>query len=785
MLVSANAGRWIEIDLVLSQANGLSTEDLQLLKTIALLNLIDASGALRASPSLLLFALDSPSNNNDVAHKTLLDRLDKLTERGFLVYRQFSDEYRIWQGTDVDLATRISEIRERCDDHAVAKMLSTHLPAAVVAGRHSQRTGMLRYFITTVTDPATEVVNGPAVDDPADGIMIFHFGTEDDVPRVRSSVPAVVGITEKASNVIEVGRQLLSLKELLSADVLDAVARSEIGERAGQTESELAAAMAGAFSPAQTATRWFLLDGTGTENAGQRAVAGNLPLVERSLAGVVSAACEIAYPHTPHIRNEMLGRYQLTSQGAKARRELLTAMLTRSAGARLGIEGYGPERAMYEGVLAYLGLHGPKADDHITDVPLTGWGYTEPADTDTLAPAWRALRAYLAQSNGEHPVDALVRLLMAPPYGVKAGVIPVIIWAAMILSADDMAIFEDGTYQPTLTPELIERLIKAPARYSVKYVPVNEGQRHLVLEKLATELGIDTSTGRPTSYRNPALLVITRQLLDHVRGLTNYATRTRRISDSAISVRQALAAARDPDDLLFTALPEALGLDAIHAVDAPDETSAVRYANGLTGALAEIGEVDAKLRAEVVEILSRELQLPRELPSLRRSLAERSVGFANAVVEPDLRGFIGLALNDSLADEDWLDPVAVRIARAGLASWTDEHPRLFANNARKIGNAFDRLSHLYRAGVDESGATKTSVQLLTLMRHDGNEARVLVQAPKAVRDAASSLAVKVIEEAESELGPGGGRVLAAALATALADRPTADEDPSSEANPYG
>ena len=56
-------------------------------------------------------------------------------------------------------------------------------------------------------------------------------------------------------------------------------------------------------------------------------------LTARSLAGIVSAACDIAYPHTPHIRNEMLGRHQLTSQGAKARRELITAMLTRPSSA--------------------------------------------------------------------------------------------------------------------------------------------------------------------------------------------------------------------------------------------------------------------------------------------------------------------------------------------------------------------------------------------------------------------------------------------------------------------
>ena len=49
--------------------------------------------------------------------------------------------------------------------------------------------------------------------------------------------------------------------------------------------------------------------------------------------------------HAPVIRNEMVARRDLTSQGARARRELLTAMVQSSEKERCGIEGYGPERA--------------------------------------------------------------------------------------------------------------------------------------------------------------------------------------------------------------------------------------------------------------------------------------------------------------------------------------------------------------------------------------------------------------------------------------------------------
>jgi hypothetical protein len=766
MLASAAAGRWIEIDLILSQAHGLDDEDLQILKTVAILNLIDAGGALRASPAMVVFALSDPADKDDAGPKALLRRLDGLAERGFLVYREFSDEYRIWQGTDVDLRARISEARERLDDRAVVKMLSAHVPGAVVAGRHSQRTGMLRHFITTTTDGTTRVIPGPSVEDPADGVLIFHFGDEHDIPAIESPLPAVVGTTSTAAAVLIAGRELLALNELLSSGSLDSVARKEVTERAGQAQATLAATMAGAFSPSQPTTRWCLLKAS---ESGMRDPGSDLsPLDGRSLAAIVSAACDIAYPDTPHIRNEMLGRHQLTSQGAKARRELLAAMLAGPSEPSLGITGYGPERALHEGVLAYLGLHGPTANGSISDGP-GRYDFTEPSEASSVAPAWRALRSALTGAVSEWPVDAAFRLLMAPPYGIKAGVVPVIFVAALILGRDDFAIFEEGTYQPGLSPDLIERLLKAPGRYSVKYVPASIGQRRLVLERLVAEFGV-SAPGRAAAAgdRNPALLAVTRSLLSHIRGISGYAVRTRRLSSQASSVREALSTARDPDNLLFTTLPTALGLKPIPARGpGRDESAAAEFAEKLKAAIREIAGADAALRAEVTAVMAREFEVPGDLPSLRRALLVKAAGFADAVLEPELRGFLTLALNESLPDDDWLDPVAVRITRVGLANWTDDDLKAFTSGCRQLARSLDRISHLYQASTATTSHADEDIRLITITSGSGREDRLLLHLPSQVRRTAASMAAEAIGDAERHLGPGGGRALLAALAEAL------------------
>ena len=80
----------------------------------------------------------------------------------------------------------------------------------------------------------------------------------------------------------------------------------------------------------------------------------------------------------------MLNRTELTSQGTKARRLLLEAMIERAAEPDLGFEGYGPEMAMYRSFLEDTGLHGAASE---TEQP----EFHEPS-SESLKPAWELVR---------------------------------------------------------------------------------------------------------------------------------------------------------------------------------------------------------------------------------------------------------------------------------------------------------------------------------------------------------------------------------------------------------
>ncbi|WP_197701740.1 ATP-binding protein [Micromonospora echinospora] len=781
LLASANASRWIEIDTRISEANGLPEDDQEVLKTIGLLNLVDASGALRASLDTVLFALTDPTDTADPqARQALWERIDGLIDRNFLVHREFSDEYRVWQGSDVDLGAEIQTLIERCDDHTAVNVVNRYLPVAVVAGRHSQSTGMLRHFITSASDAETGTVTGCQIGEPADGMLLFHFGDESTIPTVNSPLPVAVGISGDAKTVLAAARYLHALEELSYNDDYDAVARRELTERIAQANAELATRVAAAFTPNLLAPNWHLM--APNDNGTVQRPRGAEPLAARSLAGVVSAACDAIYPYTPEIRNEMLGRHQLTSQGAKARRELMEAMLTRPTQANLGIDGYGPERAMYGGVLQYLGLHQPVKTTSIVSLDtLVPYAFSAPKPESSLAPAWRALSELLAGSETPVSLDRVLHFFMAPPYGIKAGMAPLVVLATLLVGEQDLAVFEEGTYQPRLTPALIERMVKAPNTFAVKTINAGTGPRKQAINEIANLLDVGAPSSSRPGVRNAALLAVARELLDKVRVLSPYAQRTKNLSREADAVRTALREAREPDVLIFDALPAALGLPAVPVRGKADKQAAQQYAASLATALAEIADIDQRLQRTVITAIATAFRLPDGLSELRAGLAQHTEALLDvSLIEARLRGLITITHEATISDDQWLDMAVVRIAGRGMGDWRDTDAAAFPQQAAAMSKNLDRVGHLYQSEQLQEGTQPYSVRLLTLTGADGREDHARVHIPDALRDKAHELARTVLAEARDNLGAQGERILLAMLAEALiSDAPAgtgADDD---------
>ena len=293
-------------------------------------------------------------------------------------------------------------------------------------------------------------------------------------------------------------------------------------------------------------------------------------------------------------------------------------------------------------------------------------------------------------------VSEIYEALSAPPVGMKCGPIPVLLLVWLQAHMDDVAVYENEVYQPRMTPDLLERLVRTPERFSVKAFAAARGERR-ILAALAEWLGADAP--RSPRLRNRSVLVVVAPLLSRVRGLTEYAKRTKRLSSMGIAARDALLDAREPDELLFVQLPRALGIEQVS--EDVSEFSSRLYVDALVRVIRELESAYDVLLAEVLSTLARATGT-NEGKDVRVALSERAAVVVGYVADPRLRSFL-LALADvMLAPKDWLVNVCMNVVGRHPSMWTDEDALRFVAETTELGPTFRHLEAIHFAAGDRS-----------------------------------------------------------------------------------
>ncbi len=690
--------RWSEIATRLRDAHGLTESQTKLAKSIAILNLVSAGGAARASAQVLDIALNGAAK-----------ALTSLQDAGIVTYRDFADEFRIWHGTDVDIRGLIKAAHAKVQRQPLVEILAAiHEPEPVVAARHSAEHDILRVFARRYVD-GTEPVAPLDPFSPYDGEVLLTVAP-DAMPALaqtgENAKPVVTAIPDDLSLLDDAAREVAAVADVLDHDGVkdDWVARREIGERLAQAEAALGHAIEATFNA--KVCRWVLL---GPE--------GPIKLPAGRGSAALSAAADQAYSATPTVGNEMLNRTVVTSQGAKARRMLLEAMIEFGDQIDLGLEGHGPEVAMHRAFLKETGMHGR---DQRNEVMV----FRSPTDKK-LRPAWDLLESEFNRARTRRiNLADIYAALLSPPIGMKAGVIPVFVTVGLLASSNEVAIYEHGTFRPLLTDDLSERMVRNPKHFDIKHFANTSGARRQVIDALASRLEVRP---RFRKHRVSNVLAVVGELVSQVRQLDNYTRRTRNLSDAAVAFREVLSTAVEPDELLFAAIPEALGY---HPVPAETKTysKANEYADAVAGALEELTGSYQRLVDEMLEEL---FSVSGE--TSRFTIAEQAAALDGEVLDPTVRAFVLALANDGIdSDIDWIQTIATVVAKKAPAEWTDADRDRFCQELSYQVASFQRLVALH---ADRRAAGVADAMRLTVTRADGTEYVRLVGVDQNQRDA--------------------------------------------------
>jgi hypothetical protein len=718
--VADGASRWIEIETRIRDTVGLSAPQLKALKTIGVVNLVSSGGRIRASKALLKLAL---TDTSDIDVDPVLE---SLIEKGLITFRAFSDEYRIWQGSDYNLRRVVDNARSELVSADLLELLKGSFSLdPLVAGRHSQTTGVLRVFGRQFA--TSGLAEGDELDPAWDGAVRYLTDEVADTVSFEGAAdgrPVVYVIPQDISIVRDAAIDTAALSSALrsaESEEADWVARRELSERLASSQQHLHNVVSAAWD---SKAAWIL---AGDDEIDLDPTQG--------LSALLSVVADAAYPQTPLIANEMIARRDLTSQGAKARRFLIDAMLSNGAIEAFGIDGYGPDRAIYEAVFRKTGMHRQNTAGE--------WALDHPTDS-SWKPVWKEMNSAFDEASGDRVNLAdIAEKLCLPPIGVKGGIIPLLLVAALVRRSDEVALYEHGSLVLEIDDAVAERLTKNLGHFTVKNTMTKRGKRAEVISSLVVRLGIPTPVGRDT----PTFLNVATTLFRTLRVLPPYSQRTRQtLTPEAIAVRDAFHQAAEPDVLVFETLPKIFGFAAFTGRGRAAADAADRYAEALASALRELRNQYPNLLEMIQDHLAVATAASGDLNDLRRALEADATRLSGHVLEPRLKAFVG-ALARPLDDQAWLENVAMVVSEGQAPRvWTDDVAGRFPLKIAELGGALRRTSALLHERLADRVAEGYSTSRMTLTRPDGSESIELLSLTTTERKSIDEPFERVLEE---------------------------------------
>lgn len=650
ILASPDGHRWAQAVEAVERAEAKTGDDLHvaLIKNIAVIDLFRNGSGLAAETKVLASLFPEKTKNEiDAA-------LEQLSKWRVVIFKKHISAWSVFEGSDFDIDSAVAQARATLPgvDFELLSKLANLYP--VIAKRHYHQTGTMRWMDVTLCrmEEARQTVANFEPREGAFGLFLLALpamgSTQKaalrDCQRIAGEAkwPVVIGVPPNHARIDELGAELLSLQAVQARHELsgDAVARREVAARLSAVRCALEEQLAAAL----TSATWI---------AGETKVEPG-----EKLSPMASSIADWKFEHAPQVWSELVNRDKPSSNSVKARRDLLYRMLDSEGEQFLGISGFPAERGLYETLLRRPGLHRQDNDGE--------WRFLPPDEKDQarFAPLWEATKALFGEGEAKVSVADIYALWANPPFGVKAGVMPVILTAFLLAHKANVAVYKDGVFVPRVTDADIDEYLQDEGRFALRWITIDEDKTK-ILSGIAEILA---SVGEMAAARDP--LEAARGLVSMTLDLPAWTQRTQCLSSTTKEVRDTLLKASDPHKVLFVDLPAALG-----------GARGAEYVEALRGPVKELSEAYGRMLKRIESSMLESLDAPPERLDRLRARAEAVAGvtgdlrqdaFSARLAKHDgskesIEGLMSLAANRPPRDWNDRDIDAALLEVAGFA----------------------------------------------------------------------------------------------------------------------
>lgn len=724
--------QWLDIRDAIERAEGILTENVEgavrIIKAIGLLNLFVPGSATIDFDFVKSYARYALNIGQPEEIITALEN------HKIILYAGYARKYRIFKGTDVDIAAAIrdAEVPAKVD---VVSYLNEYFDLyPLQAKEYFYEKGTSRFFVFKLTDAPWQDMQ----EMEGDGIINLIFSdtlTEAELQKVSADCKeAVLFCYYKNTKTI---RELLTL--ILKIEVAkgtyfnDKVAVKEFEEQIFHYKQELNSYVKDSLFRDDPNLLWYY--------QGERVALDGHKALNRLLSRI---AVEV-YPDTPVFRNESVNKSRLSSQMSLARKVFLKMMVNNPGIADFGIEKFPPEKSIYRSLMSKPGIH--IAEDG---------RYRFSASTEpTFRGLWDYCLEFIDYSKSQRTkITVLIEQLKRRPWGMKQGFIDLWIPVFLYLNRDRFALFDEYGYIARIDAEILDLISKRPSNFEIKGFDIS-GARLELFNCYRALRDLD-ETDRADSG---TFIELIRPYLAIYRNLNVYAKKTSRISKKAKALREAIAKSTEPEKTFFEDIPEALGYTIDSLVKHPEQVDP--YLEELDGCIVEIqGSYDELMNRVENFVLDEVVGEKLEYEVYRKKIQERYKNLKEHLLQPKQKRFyiqVKLDLSDRNA---WFEGFARVLMGHALNEMADQDEARFYELLKDAFHELDELNTLSREDIDpdkeevfsvevsafRTGTQKKTLRLMNNCLNSEMEEEIKRRLPGNDRNLRIALLVKLLQE---------------------------------------
>lgn len=681
--------RFIEIRTALDRLKPDEPLARDLIKTIGILSVIGEASKIPPTEDVLHYAFGAFSSR---AKEELNSALMGLVERRILLYRRHNREYRIWEGSDVDTLSLIrqkkAELEKTLD---TVQYLGVKVPPPpILAHRYNEDYAITRYFegeFLTVPD-LQRLASGweQTLGDPrqADGTAYYILGSSPqeiqealELTKGIEAPQALFAIPRKPLGLGDPLLELYCLEQLLADPKFlgqDPVLQRELSELADDCLSMVRRRVGHLLDPRYGETVWVY----------QGKIQPGIDSQVR-LRRLVSEICQTVFPATPRFNNELINRSQPSAVIVNARKKLVRAILEDSGHPNLGLTGFGPDVSMFRAVLLRLGLYQKMEAGRYRIVP------SQVVRDPNVRETWKVIEEFFAVS-AETPKSfrPLVERLQAPPFGIRPGVIPILLAAAYKASTVPLNLMDEGVYVKELKAELFEKVLQLPDKVTLQSLPLaGEVEEYLDALIRLFPRPVDPTRQESADPIRRALDAMYRWL----HGLPACGHKTQRLTERTKAFRALLQQATDPVGLITHDLPK------LFQGQGTSGEAGSHLLEGLRQSVEELSRVKESFIQEVSRLIREIFGLPAGAPladALNTWMNACSTDLHQYLGDPQCEGFLTRIQTRYSSDEAVIESVASLVTGRSIAHWDDSYLRQFELGLLQIYRKIKETDELLR-----------------------------------------------------------------------------------------